>query len=67
MPGPDAADARHALCTAGACKAGLLWKPDEGAGGVTNLWIADVKAVREAHADMLKGLPLGEAWLRCWF
>ena len=34
-------------------------------GGVTNLWIADVKAVRESHADMLKALPLDEAWLRC--
>ena len=47
---------------AGACKAGLLWTPE--IGGVTNLWIADVKAVREQHDGELRGVPTGEAWNR---
>ena len=31
---------------------------------MTNLWIADVKAVREQHDGELRGVPTGEAWNR---
>ncbi|EIE18471.1 beta-type carbonic anhydrase beta-CA1 [Coccomyxa subellipsoidea C-169] len=55
---------KHILVTGhyncGACKAGLVWHPSTA--GVTNLWISDVRDVRDKNAAALEGLPLDEAW-----
>lgn len=38
----------------GCMKASLLWK--NATPGIVNLWISDVRAVRDQHADELKKL-----------
>lgn len=47
----------------GACKAGLHWHPKTA--GVTNLWIEDVRDVRDQNAGALEGLSQDEAWTKC--
>nr|3UCJ_A Chain A, Carbonic anhydrase [Coccomyxa sp. PA]3UCJ_B Chain B, Carbonic anhydrase [Coccomyxa sp. PA]3UCK_A Chain A, Carbonic anhydrase [Coccomyxa sp. PA]3UCK_B Chain B, Carbonic anhydrase [Coccomyxa sp. PA]3UCM_A Chain A, Carbonic anhydrase [Coccomyxa sp. PA]3UCM_B Chain B, Carbonic anhydrase [Coccomyxa sp. PA]3UCN_A Chain A, Carbonic anhydrase [Coccomyxa sp. PA]3UCN_B Chain B, Carbonic anhydrase [Coccomyxa sp. PA]3UCO_A Chain A, Carbonic anhydrase [Coccomyxa sp. PA]3UCO_B Chain B, Carbo len=44
----------------GACKAGLVWHPKTA--GVTNLWISDVREVRDKNAAKLHGLSADDAW-----
>ncbi|KAK9902035.1 hypothetical protein WJX75_001951 [Coccomyxa subellipsoidea] len=55
---------KHILVTGhyncGACKAGLLWHPSTA--GVTNLWISDVRDVRDKNAAAFEGLTADEAW-----
>ena len=52
-----------AVACAGACKAGLLWHPSTA--GVTNLWISDVRDVRDKNAAAFEGLTADEAWDKC--
>jgi hypothetical protein len=49
-----------ALPLPGGCKAALLWHPNTP--GVTNLWLNDIREVRDKNAAALEGLSTDAAW-----